>query len=72
MFSTREILNLLRDANPGVAITEDRVRHAIRRGEVPTPPSFAGRLLWSYADLALLAAALGLSAPTSGSAGTPS
>jgi len=63
MLSTRDVLNLLRDANPGVEITEDRVRHVIRRGEIDAPSSFAGRLVWAKEDVEALAAALRLACP---------
>lgn len=63
MLSTRAVLALLRDANPGVPLTEDRVRHALRRGEFPTPATFSGRLAWAPEDVRRLAAALGVAAP---------
>lgn len=34
MLSMRQVIHLLRDANPGEKVTEDRVRHALRRGAV--------------------------------------
>ena len=62
MRSTKAVLDALRAANPDIVISEDRIRHAIRRGDV-TPCSFAGRLAWTAADVAALAAALGLVLP---------
>lgn len=60
MLSTREVLAALRRANPSKSITEDRIRHELRSGRVPRPPTFAGRLMWSEEDLAALASALQL------------
>jgi len=62
MRSTKVVVDLLRGANPGATVNEDRVRHAIRRGLV-APESFAGRLAWSEDDVARLAAALELVPP---------
>lgn len=62
MLSTQEVVDALRRVNPGGVITEDRIRHAIRRRLV-TPRSFAGRLAWSTADVAALAVALDLVPP---------
>ena len=63
MYSTRTVLRSLRDANPGVDLTEDRVRHLLRRGDIPTPSTFAGRLVWADDDVRRLAEALGVSCP---------
>ncbi len=63
MYSTRTVLRLLRDANPGVDLTEDRVRHMLRRGEIPPPSTFAGRLVWAESDVRCLAEALGVVVP---------
>lgn len=62
MFATKAAIEALRKSNPLVTISEDRVRHVIRRGLV-APRSFAGRLAWSATDVAALAAALGLVPP---------
>lgn len=64
MQSTQQVLRALRHANPGVRLTEHRIRAAIRRGDVPTPPTFAGSYTWSGASVAELAAALGLRTPS--------
>ncbi len=63
MKSTREVLALLSSASQGVQITEDRVRHALRRGDLEPPSTFAGRLAWSWPDILALASALGVNAP---------
>lgn len=63
MLSTRSVLRLLRDANPGVELTEDRIRHLLRREVIPAPSSFSGRLAWTDVDVQRLAAALGITAP---------
>jgi hypothetical protein len=62
MFTTRDVRSFLKRSNPGIAVTEDRIRHALRRGNV-APGSFAGRLAWSRADVVALAAALNLAPP---------
>ncbi len=63
MQSTREVIALLSDANPCVQVTEDRIRHALRRGDIQPPSTFAGRLAWTPEDILALAKALGLKAP---------
>ena len=65
MNSTHEALDLLRGANPGARITEDQIRHALRRGDLLRPRVVAGRYIWAPQDLERLAAALGLRPPTS-------
>jgi hypothetical protein len=64
MFTTQQVLALLRFANPTVALTEDRVRHAVRRQLVEPPDTFGGRWAWRWSDVQALAAALDLNAPT--------
>ena len=64
MFSTRQVLELLREANPGHDVTENGIRNAVRRGRVKDPAQFAGRLIWRSHDIEELAAALGLTKPT--------
>ena len=61
--STQKLLNALRDSNPGVRVTEDHVRSAIRRGKVAAPALFAGRFAWSKGEADDLARALGLKNP---------
>lgn len=63
MISTRQLLTFLRDANPERRITEDLIRVALRRGRIPAPSTFAGRLLWTHAEARAAAKALGLNAP---------
>ena len=63
MFTTRKVLALLRKANPGSVVTEDRVRHALRRGVLALPHQFAGRLAWTTAEVEALARGLGLNPP---------
>jgi len=64
MFSTKEVLALLRRANPTHEITEDLLRRAIRRGQIGQPELFAGRLAWKRYEIEQLATALGLIIPT--------
>lgn len=63
MHSTREVLDRIRAANPGRSVTEDRIRHALRRGLVSWPRVFSGRLLWTEADVDGLCEALGFERP---------
>jgi hypothetical protein len=63
MFTTREVIELVRKANPEVHITEDRVRHAIRRTAVKAPARFGGRYAWSRQDIRRLTRCLGLTMP---------
>jgi hypothetical protein len=64
MLSTRDTLTLLRQANPDAEVTEHRIRSAIRYGKAKPPAtSFSGRFLWTWEELADLAAALRLVAP---------
>jgi len=63
MRTTREVIAALRDANPNAAVTEEGIRHALRRGDVPRPTSFAGRLAWTNDEIHQLAQVLGLRAP---------
>ena len=64
MFSTREVIRALQDANPGTRVSEDAIRVAIRRDKIKQLRTFAGRLVWSQADVAALAAAIGLACPS--------
>lgn len=45
------------------SITEDRLRHAVRQGQVPAPESFAGCYAWREEDRAALADAVGVRVP---------
>lgn len=63
MIATRELIELLRRANPQALVEEHRVRAAIRWGGVPSPRLFAGRMAWSEEDARALAAHLGLELP---------
>lgn len=63
MFSTRSVLELLRRANPGRAVTEDLLRSAVRRDRFAPPPRLSGRFVWSFEDIHRLAVALGLKTP---------
>jgi hypothetical protein len=60
MYSTREIIKALAEANPNQRIDEERIRRAIRRGAISPPSTVAGRFVWTQADLKSLANALGL------------
>ncbi len=64
LMTTSEVLALLRRANPGTLITEDRVRHLIRRGVLNPPSLFGGRYAWTDAELTALAKALGYNSPS--------
>ena len=63
MFSTREVLGLLTEANPTERVDEERIRRAIRTGTVMAPSTVAGRYVWSKQDLVLLAQATRLQVP---------
>ncbi len=64
MFATTlDVIDRLRAANPGATITEDRIRHAIRRGDVDPPQLFTNRYAWTDDDVRFLARALGLRTP---------
>jgi hypothetical protein len=63
MYSTREVLLILKEANPDGCVTEDRIRRVIRRGEVASPKLFAGRFVWTQNRVLQLARSLGLKAP---------
>ena len=64
MYSTREVLQLLRGSNPAATITEERVRRALRREDLPGPGLFAGRLAWRPDDVLRLARSLDLTPPS--------
>ena len=63
MFTTRDVLRLLRNSNPDATVTEERVRRALRTERAACPGMFAGRLAWSDDDVKALASCLGLRAP---------
>ena len=63
MYSTREVIRYLREANTGQGITEEQIRRAIRDETITPPGTFAGRLAWSPDDVRALAKALDLRAP---------
>lgn len=73
MHTTSDALCLLRSSNPLVrdSITEDRLRHALRRGLLERPPIFAGRLVWSEEHVRALAFALGVTPPDLGATPSP-
>jgi hypothetical protein len=62
MYSTQIVLRQLQAANPDAAVTEDKIRHAIRRGLVG-PKAFACRLAWTSEDVKKLVSALDLVPP---------
>ncbi len=64
MKTTRQVIRILAAANPQHAPTEERIRHALRRGAVSPPPLFAGRLAWRREDIIVLADVLGLVCPS--------
>lgn len=64
MFTTNEVLELLAKANPTHAVTEDRLRHALRRAGRPRPSTFAGRLVWTAGEVTAIARAMKLTPPT--------
>lgn len=63
--STRNVLRLLRDANPTKAsrVTDAAIRVAIRSERIAPPQVLAGRYLWTPEDIRSLVAALGLRCP---------
>ena len=63
MITTRELIEVLRRANPGAVVDEQRVRAALRWGGVPAPRLFAGRMAWSEEEVRALADYLGLELP---------
>src|SRR5262245_12159119 len=65
MLSTKQVILALRGANPDASITEDRIRHVLRRGAIEPPPQFAGRYQWTPDAVRALANELGLVAPSS-------
>lgn len=65
MFSTREVIALLREENPHKQVTEDQIRRALRTEVVPYPTMIAGRYGWMPDQVHQLAEALGLHSPFS-------
>jgi hypothetical protein len=65
MHSTRDVIAALKSENPGKQVTEEHIRHALRKGDVPKPMSFAGRLAWTDSEVQQLARCLGLRVPIS-------
>ena len=63
MLTTRELILLLRAANPTADVTEDLIRSAIRRELVGPPSTFAGRYAWSWDEAKSVAEALELVLP---------
>jgi hypothetical protein len=63
MFTTREVLALLRTNNPDRTVTEDLIRSTIRRDRVHAPSTIAGRFLWSIGEIKTLAEVLNLTSP---------
>jgi hypothetical protein len=63
MLTTGEVLDLLRKANPSANITEDKLRHAMRRPGAPAPSTFGGRLAWTEDDIVQVATAMKLTPP---------
>jgi hypothetical protein len=47
----RAAIDLFGQRNFALAITEDRIRHVLRRGDIPRPRVFSGRLLWTADDI---------------------
>jgi len=64
MFSTRQVLVLLRQANPHAQVDEERLRRLLRKDLIPAPSSVPGRLLWHEAEVEAAALALGLAVPS--------
>lgn len=64
MFGTRELLDRLAAANPDRDVCEERLRRAIRTGQLDAPSMVAGRFVWREADAASVARALDLNPPT--------
>ena len=68
MYGTVSAIAAIARANPGTVVSEDRVRHVLRKGHIPAVRRFAGRLVWSTSDIELLAQHLGLKSPDFASA----
>lgn len=64
-YLTSEVLKHLRESNPEQAVTENRVRSAIRRGAVQTPRILSGCYFWTWDEVRSLAQALNLDEPQS-------
>lgn len=64
MITTRELLTVLREANPEAHVNEHTIRSALRWGGVPTPAFFAGRFAWTAHQALALARHLGLKLPS--------
>jgi hypothetical protein len=60
MLTTREVLDELRRRYPDARFTEDRLRHALRRGSITAPALVAGRYVWSPKEITALTRALGV------------
>jgi len=63
MYSTRQVLAILQQANLGARVTEERLRRILRNGVIPFPSTVAGRLLWQVREIKAAAEALSLTVP---------
>ncbi len=63
MYSTRQVVELLRRANPRAGLSESRVRNVLRRQSIPSIRIIAGRLVWARADVNQLARLLDVEPP---------
>lgn len=63
MYSTKNVLKVLRKTNPNINVTEDQIRGIIRRSKILPPPIIAGRFIWSNIYVYWIAKRLGLKAP---------
>jgi len=60
VYSTFEMLTYLKKSNPDKIVTENWIRGAIRRREIPLPAKLAGRFVWTAQEISRLVNCLGL------------
>lgn len=63
MHTTPLVLRILRACNAEARVSEDQVRHLLRREPSLRPKVLSGRFLWFADDIRRLAEALGLKTP---------
>lgn len=61
--NTPQLLAALRSANPAENVTEDRLRHAIRRGVLRRPQTIGRQFVWGPDDVQAVAEVLNLDLP---------
>ena len=63
LFTTVELLDLLRNANPERPLSEAQLRYAIRVGRVSRPARLGFNLVWGRDDVVALCTEFGLQVP---------